>query len=101
MKRLTEFLRLLDYIILELQRRLVKSAVRDLLIHLRESYSVEFELANKSLYDEDDETNNRQLNPSRQKSAASSLKSIRTKGQHRSESHTTYQTLRTTMNSEL
>ena len=44
--RLTEFLRLLDYLILELLRRLVKSAVRDLLMHLRQSYFVEFELNN-------------------------------------------------------
>ncbi len=96
LKRLTEFLRLLDYIILELLRRLVKSAVRDLLIHLRESYSVEFDLANREQNDEDEDA---QFHPSRQKSAASSLKSFRK--QHRSESHTTYHTVRTTMNSEL
>lgn len=101
LKRLAEFLRLLDYIILELLRRLVKSAVRDLLVHLRESYSVEFELVNKVQNDEEDNSNDRKLHPSRLKSAGSSLKSFRTKGQHRSESHTTYQTLRTTMNSEL
>ncbi|CAF4531902.1 unnamed protein product, partial [Rotaria socialis] len=52
--RLTEFLRLLDYIILELLRRLVKSAVRDLLIHLRDSFTVEFELANQG-QNEDEE----------------------------------------------
>lgn len=99
LKRLTEFLRLLDYIILELLRRLVKSAVRDFLIHLRESYSVEFELRNRGQIEEEEDA---QFNPSRQKSAASSIKSYRTKQpQHRSESHTTYQTLRTTLNSEL
>jgi hypothetical protein len=99
LKRLTEFLRLLDYIILELLRRLVKSAVRDLLIHLRESYAVEFELVNRvgQAEDEDDP----QYHVSRQKSAASSVKSSRIKPQNRSDSHMTLQTLRTTMNSEL
>ncbi|CAF1414036.1 unnamed protein product [Rotaria sordida] len=96
--RLTEFLRLLDYIILELLRRLVKSAVRDLLIHLRESYCVEFELANQAENDEEDDI---QFKPARQKSAVSSTRSFRTKQQHRSESYTTYQTIRTNLNSEL
>ena len=99
LKRLTEFLRLLDYIILELLRRLVKSAVRDFLIHLRESYAVEFELVNRPGQTEDEEDS--QFYPTRQKSAASSMKSFRTKPNYRSESHTTYQTLRTTLNSEL
>ncbi len=98
LKRLTEFLRLLDYIILELLRRLVKSAVRDFLIHLRESYSVEFELINRGQIEDEDDA---QFNPSRQKSASSSVRSFRNKQQHRSESHTTYQTIRTTVNSEL
>ncbi|CAF4669138.1 unnamed protein product [Rotaria sp. Silwood1] len=96
--RLTEFLRLLDYIILELLRRLVKSAVRDLLIHLRESYCVEFELANQGQNEDEDDI---KFQPTRQKSAGSSSRSFRIKPPHRSESHTTYQTIRTTLNSEL
>ncbi|CAF3175521.1 unnamed protein product [Rotaria sp. Silwood2] len=96
--RLTEFLRLLDYIVLELLRRLVKSAVRDLLIHLRESYCVEFELANQGQNEDEDDI---KFQPSRIKSAASSTRSFRIKQPHRSESHTTYQTIRTTLNSEL
>ena len=53
--RLTEFLRLLDYLILELLRRLVKSAVRDLLMHLRRSYFVEFELNNGGEMEDDED----------------------------------------------
>ena len=73
--------------------------MRDLLIHFRESYFVEFELVNRAeqVDDEDDV----QHHPSRQKSAASSMRSFRVKGQHRSESHTTYQTIRTIATSEL
>ncbi|CAF3406660.1 unnamed protein product [Rotaria socialis] len=95
--RLTEFLRLLDYIILELLRRLVKSAVRDLLIHLRDSFTVEFELANQGQNEDEEDL---KFQPSHVRSATS-LRSFRTKNQLRSESHTTYQTLRTTLNSEL
>ena len=96
--RLTEFLRLLDYIILELLRRLVKSAVRDLLIHLRQSHLVEFELNSKDTGEEEDDA---QYPPARQKSATSSLKASRLKHPLRSESRATYQTLRTNLNSEL
>lgn len=99
LKRLTEFLRLLDYIILELLRRLVKSAVRDLFVHLREAYAVEFELATRPGQTEDEEDS--QFHPSRQKSTISSARSIRTKQHNRSESHMTLQTLRTTAYSEL
>ena len=99
LKRLTEFLRLLDYVILELLRRLVKSAVRDLFMHLRESFAVDFELAIRPGQTEDED--DAQFHPSRQKSATSSMRSFRTKGQNRSESHTTYQTVRTTAFSEL
>lgn len=99
LKRLTEFLRLIDYIILELLRRLVKSAVRDFLIHLRESYAVEFELAVRPGQTEDED--DAQFHPSRQKSAVSSAKSVRTKPINRSESHTTLQTARTPAYSEL
>lgn len=96
--RLTEFLRLLDYIILELLRRLVKSSVRDLLIHLRQSHLVEFELNSKDAVDDEDDA---QYQPTRQKSASSTLKASRLKHPMRSESRTTYQTVRTNVNSEL
>ena len=96
--RLTEFLRLLDYIILELLRRLVKSSVRDLLIHLRQSHLVEFELNSKDSVDDEDDA---QYQPTRQKSASSTLKASRLKHPMRSESRTTYQTVRTNVNSEL
>jgi hypothetical protein len=69
------------------------------LIHLRESYCVEFELVNRVGQAEDEEDS--QFQPSRQKSAVSSAKSFRAKPQQRSESHLTFQTVQTTMNSAL
>lgn len=96
--RLTEFLRLLDYLILELLRRLVKSSVRDFLIHLRASFFVDFELNSRERVDDEEE---KQYQPSRLKSPMSSLKMIRTKHSNRADSRVTFQTVRTNVNSEL
>jgi hypothetical protein len=84
--RLTDFLRLLDYIILELLRRLVKSSVRDLLVHIRRSCQVDFELNRRTTagvisnnVDDDDDDHtvddvDAQYSSTRNKSGRSSVK---------------------------
>ena len=103
LSRLTEFLRLLDYIILELLRRLVKSCVRDCLIHLRASYSVEFRLNSRTPHGDEEEF---RFQPLHNKSSFSSLKTSRIQHHphyhhHRPESFQTHPTLRTNIKSEL
>ena len=60
--------------------------------------NLEFQLVNQG---EPEEEGNEQTHQSRQKSASSSLRSTRTKQQYRSDSHATFHTTRTNMNSEL
>lgn len=87
--RLSEFLRLLDYIVLEFLRRLVKSSVRDLFIHIHESFMVEFKLVNTD--PKNDEETDERFRLSREKSI-SSARSARGKQSFRPESRATLDT---------
>ncbi|CAF0983043.1 unnamed protein product [Adineta steineri] len=93
--RISDFLRLLDYIILEFLRRLVKSCVRDLLIHVRESFCVEFELAHRGQHKDDDEDNDGQSRYAREKSMLST-RSYRPKQEFPAESRASFHTDPTT-----
>ena len=87
--RLSEFLRLVDYVVLEFLRRLVKSCVRDLFIHLRESFAVEFKIADST--QENIEDTDERFHLIREKSA-STARSLRAKQALRPESQATSRT---------